>query len=59
MGRIKVTFWGVRGSVPVPGPATMRYGGNTACLELQADDGGRLVFDAGTGIRVLGASLDL
>ncbi len=59
MGWLKCTFWGVRGSVPVPGPATMRYGGNTACLDLRSDAGDWLIFDAGTGIRVLGAALDL
>ncbi len=59
MSGMEVTFWGVRGSVPVPGPSTMRYGGNTACLDLRTPDGGWLVFDAGTGIRVLGNSLDL
>ncbi len=59
MGWLKCTFWGVRGSVPVPGPATRRYGGNTACLDLRSDAGDWLIFDAGTGIRVLGASLDL
>lgn len=54
-----VRFWGVRGSIPVPGPSTVRYGGNTSCLELRSSDGDWVVFDAGTGIRVLGDSLDL
>lgn len=49
-------FWGVRGSVPVPGPGTIRYGGNTACVEFRA--GGEIVIlDAGTGIRQLGEAL--
>lgn len=46
-------FWGVRGSVATPGAATLRYGGNTPCAEV-AHDGGRLVLDAGTGLRPLG-----
>jgi phosphoribosyl 1,2-cyclic phosphodiesterase len=51
---IKVRFWGVRGSVPCPGPTTVKYGGNTACLELRFGEGERLVvIDAGTGIREL------
>lgn len=51
-----VRFWGVRGSVPVPGPTTVRYGGNTSCLELRAD-GQILILDSGTGIRGLGDEL--
>jgi phosphoribosyl 1,2-cyclic phosphodiesterase len=51
-----VRFWGVRGSLPCPGKTTARYGGNTACVEVRC--GGRLlVFDAGTGLRLLGNSL--
>lgn len=51
-----VTFWGVRGSIASPGPATLRYGGNTSCLEVRC--GERLfIFDAGTGIRPLGKKL--
>jgi phosphoribosyl 1,2-cyclic phosphodiesterase len=53
-----VRFWGTRGSVPTPGPATQRYGGNTSCVEVVADDPRSiLVLDAGTGIRALGAAL--
>jgi len=52
-----IRFWGTRGSIPAPGPGTVRYGGNTACLELVAPDGRRLVLDAGTGIRSLGLAL--
>lgn len=55
---LTVQFWGVRGSIPVPGPATVRYGGNTPCVEVQAGDW-RLVFDGGTGLRVLGQTLKL
>lgn len=47
-------FWGVRGSIPCPGPGTVRYGGNTSCVSIGSDDGGLLVLDAGTGIRALG-----
>lgn len=51
---IRVTFRGVRGSIPVPGPTTVRYGGNTACLELRFGDDDRLIIiDAGSGIREL------
>jgi len=51
---IKLRFWGVRGSVPCPGPNTVKYGGNTACLELRFGEQERLVvMDAGTGIREL------
>ncbi len=52
---IRIRFWGVRGSIPCPGPATVRYGGNTACLELRFGEEGRLlIVDAGSGIRELG-----
>jgi phosphoribosyl 1,2-cyclic phosphodiesterase len=52
-----VTLWGTRGSVPCPGPATVRYGGNTACVEVRLADGTELILDAGTGIRPLGRRL--
>lgn len=52
-----VRFWGVRGSIPTPGAATVRYGGNTSCLEVRCGDR-LLILDAGTGIRPLGAYLD-
>jgi phosphoribosyl 1,2-cyclic phosphodiesterase len=52
----RITFWGVRGSVPTPGPATVRYGGNTSCVEVRAD-GQIIILDAGTGIRPLGLEL--
>ncbi len=53
----RIKLWGVRGSLPVPGPATIRYGGNTSCVELRAD-GEIIVLDAGTGIRGLGLALE-
>ena len=49
-------FWGVRGSIPTPGPSTVRYGGNTSCLELRID-GKIVVIDAGSGISPLGGAL--
>jgi phosphoribosyl 1,2-cyclic phosphodiesterase len=55
---VKVRFWGVRGSVPVADAGSLRYGGNTACVSVELDGGGRLVLDAGTGIRTLGATID-
>ena len=51
-----VRFWGVRGSIACPGPNTVRYGGNTSCLEIQCGDRA-LIFDAGTGLRGLGEAL--
>ena len=52
----QVKFWGVRGSIPCPGQATVKYGGNTTCVEMQIA-GTRLIFDAGTGIRLLGEAI--
>lgn len=49
-----VDFWGVRGSIPSPGPSTVRYGGNTPCVTIAFDERRILVLDAGTGIRRLG-----
>ena len=54
---MKVTPYGVRGSVAAPGPATARYGGNTSCVRVTGPDGTVLVLDAGTGIRTLGREL--
>jgi phosphoribosyl 1,2-cyclic phosphodiesterase len=54
---LKVTLWGTRGSLAAPGPETMRYGGNTSCVEVRAADGSVLVLDAGTGIRRLGDAI--
>ena len=51
-----ITFWGARGSLPVPGPHTLRYGGNTACVSVEID-GKVLVLDAGTGMFELGQTL--
>src|SRR5258707_9254168 len=53
----RLKFWGTRGSIAVPGPETLRYGGNTTCVELRAD-GEIIVLDAGSGIRPLGIALD-
>jgi phosphoribosyl 1,2-cyclic phosphodiesterase len=52
----RVTFWGVRGSIPVPGAATEKIGGNTACIEIRAGSE-LLIFDGGTGLRLLGNKL--
>ena len=55
---MKSRVWGCRGSIASPGPDTMRYGGNTSCVETTIASGHTLVLDAGTGMRPLGASLD-
>ncbi|HWJ30874.1 MAG TPA: MBL fold metallo-hydrolase [Gaiellaceae bacterium] len=55
---MRVTIWGCRGSLPTPGRSTVRYGGNTSCLEVELASGSVLVLDAGTGIRELGAELE-
>ena len=52
----RLRFWGVRGSIPTPGAATVGYGGNTSCVEVRAD-GEIIVMDAGSGLRLLGVSL--
>ena len=54
---MKITFYGVRGSIPSPGPDTSRYGGNTSCVHIETASGQDLVLDAGTGIRELGKRL--
>ena len=54
---MRVTLFGTRGSIPAPGPETLRYGGNTAAVEVCGKDGTVLVLDAGTGIRRLGTHL--
>lgn len=51
-----IRFWGVRGSIPSPGEDTVRYGGNTPCVEMQVN-GKRLIFDGGTGLRSLGKQM--
>lgn len=52
----RLKFWGVRGSIPTPGPTTVRYGGNTSCVEVRVD-GQIIILDAGTGLRLLGRQL--
>lgn len=54
---MKIKFWGVRGSYPVPGISTNKFGGNTPCVEVKLDNGQIIIIDAGTGIRPLGQSL--
>jgi phosphoribosyl 1,2-cyclic phosphodiesterase len=53
---MQITFWGVRGSIPTPGPATVQIGGNTSCVEVRAGKA-ILVLDGGTGLRLLGKKL--
>lgn len=54
---MRVRFWGTRGSLAKPGPATLRYGGNTSCVEVRAADGTLVVLDCGTGAHALGQAL--
>lgn len=54
---MKITFWGTRGSVASPGEETIRYGGNTTCVEVRLSDDQLIIIDAGTGIRKLGQKL--
>ena len=54
---MKIRFWGTRGSIPSPGPRTVRYGGNCSCVEVRTRSGELFIIDAGTGIRELGLSL--
>ncbi len=54
---MQITFWGVRGSYPVPGASTVRYGGQTSCVETRTASGDTLIVDAGTGMRALGNKL--
>jgi phosphoribosyl 1,2-cyclic phosphodiesterase len=55
---MKIKFWGVRGSIPCPGPNTAKYGGNTACVEVKIESLNRsIIIDAGSGIRELGNKL--
>lgn len=53
----RLRFWGTRGSIPTPGPHTVRYGGNTPCVEVRTDTDWLVILDAGTGIRELGRAL--
>ncbi|MFB0522079.1 MAG: MBL fold metallo-hydrolase [Desulfatiglandales bacterium] len=55
---MKVKFWGTRGSIPAPGKDTIIYGGNTTCLEINLDNGRKVIIDAGTGIRSLGREFE-
>jgi len=52
-----VTFWGVRGSIPAPGPETNRYGGNTSCVTVRTASGHLIILDFGTGVVGLGRTL--
>jgi phosphoribosyl 1,2-cyclic phosphodiesterase len=54
---MRATFWGTRGSIAKAGPTTIRYGGNTSCVEVRTDDGTLIVIDCGTGAHGLGESL--
>ena len=54
---MKLRFWGVRGSIPVPGVQTLRYGGNSSCVEITAPGAPSFVIDCGTGARALGVDL--
>lgn len=54
---MKIKFWGVRGSVPVPGKDTIKFGGNTTCVEIRSSSEDLIIIDAGTGIRLLGIEL--
>jgi phosphoribosyl 1,2-cyclic phosphodiesterase len=56
---MKITFYGVRGSIPAPGYDTAKYGGNTSCVYVELENGQDLILDAGTGIRLLGERLKL
>lgn len=53
----KIKFWGVRGSIPCPGPLTAKYGGNTSCIHINLGLDYQIIIDCGTGIRELSASL--
>ena len=54
---MRVRFWGTRGSIAKPGPTTLRYGGNTSCVQVEADDGTLIIVDCGTGAHGLGQEL--
>jgi len=54
---MKIRFWGVRGSIPAPGPDTIRYGGNTSCVSVHTASGGLIIIDMGTGLMHLGNAL--
>ncbi len=54
---MRIRFWGTRGSIATPGPGTVRYGGNTSCVEVRTQRKTLIVLDAGTGLRALGQAL--
>ena len=54
---MQVTFWGTRGSIAKAGPSTLRFGGNTSCVEVRSDAGTIVVLDCGTGAHGLGEDL--
>jgi phosphoribosyl 1,2-cyclic phosphodiesterase len=54
---MRIRFWGVRGSIPAPGPDTNRYGGNTSCVSVHTAAGGLLIIDMGTGLMLLGNAM--
>ena len=55
-GPFRIVFWGVRGSIPTPGPSTVKFGGNTSCVEVRCGNE-LIIFDGGTGLRGLGNQL--
>ena len=55
---MRVRFWGVRGSTPTPQKENMGYGGNTSCVEIRSATNEILILDGGTGLRLLGKSLE-
>lgn len=54
---MKFKFWGTRGSIPIPGEKTLKYGGNTTCIEVTTNDNDLIILDAGTGIHALAQDL--
>ena len=54
---MRIRFWGTRGSIPKPGPDTVRYGGNTSCVEVRTASGVLILLDCGTGAHALGQAL--
>jgi len=54
---MKIKIWGSRGSIAVPGPSTIKYGGNTTCIEVRTREGQMVIIDAGSGLRLLGKKL--
>ena len=54
---VRIRFWGVRGTIPVPGPDTVKMGGNTSCIDVLTSDRQLIILDAGSGIRRLGQQL--